>query len=94
MQKVMQQHTKICFLEQVHIIGLLRAVSIATRTLRVSLCAMWAVLTWTAIICIVRTTALIATAAVCPVVYLPASVKITVSTDSSNYHQSDPHEVK
>ena len=33
-------------------------------------------------------------APVCPVVYLPSSVKVTVSTDDSTYHQSKPHEVK
>ena len=31
---------------------------------------------------------------VCPVVYLPSSVEVTVSTDDSTYHQSKPHEVK
>ena len=31
---------------------------------------------------------------VCPVVYIPSSVEITVSTDDSTYHQSKPHEVK
>ena len=31
---------------------------------------------------------------VCPVVNLPSSVEVTVSTDDSTYHQSKPHEVK
>ena len=31
---------------------------------------------------------------VCPVVNIPASVKITISTDTSNYHQSNPHVVQ
>ena len=31
---------------------------------------------------------------VCPVVYLPSSVNITVSKDTSTYHQEHPHEVQ
>ena len=31
---------------------------------------------------------------VCPVVYLPSSVQVTVSTDTSTYHQTVPHVVQ
>ena len=31
---------------------------------------------------------------VCPVVYLPSSVEVTVSTDASTYHKTVPHEVQ
>lgn len=36
----------------------------------------------------------IRSARVCPVVYLPSSVEVIVSTDDSTYHQSEPHVVK
>ena len=31
---------------------------------------------------------------ICPIIYIPSSVKVKISTDTSKYHQSVPHIVQ